>query len=265
MRRLYPFLCLLSLLGVAACLWLAPGASAVVLRLPGRTVGYQPPRSQGAAAAKQASAESKRLVYHGGPVMTSNTNYPLYWSPSGEAAYPAGYISGIDRWFADLAHDSGGLLNTDSILVQYGDTEGGFGYYNSHFGGAAHRHRSLSGRRLQSRGRLPHRRTAAGRAAELRRRPRAPGRSRARVLRTPATGRVDLLRSRRASVLGRDRALQVLRLPQLLQSGLRDIPLHRQPLRRHLRMRGRKPQRKPVGLRDLRRPRTRAQRHGHRS
>ena len=68
--------------------------------------------------------------------MTSNTNYPLFWAPGGEAAYPAGYISGIDRWFSDLAHDSGGLLNTDSILVQYGDNEGGFANYNSHFGGA---------------------------------------------------------------------------------------------------------------------------------
>ncbi len=136
MKRPHPFMCLLSLLVLTACLATASGASAVVLRLPGRTLGYQPPRSQAATDTKQASAESKLLVYHGGPVMTSNTNYPLYWAPAGEAAYPGGYIPGIDRWFGDLAHDSGGLLNTDSILVQYGDSEGGFGYYNSHFGGA---------------------------------------------------------------------------------------------------------------------------------
>ena len=135
MRRPNPFLCLLSLLGVAACLTVAPGASALVLRLPGRTVGYQPPRSQGAATSKRASVESKSVTYHGGPVMTSNTNYPLYWAPAGEGAYPAGYISGIDRWFTDLAHDSGGRLNTDSVLTQYGDSEGGFANYNSHFGG----------------------------------------------------------------------------------------------------------------------------------
>jgi hypothetical protein len=134
-RRLNPFLCLLSLLGVAACLAFAPGASAVVLQLPGRTVGYQPPQSQGAATTRRATAESKSVTYHGGPVMTSNTNYPLYWAPAGEGAYPAGYISGIDRWFTDLAQDSGGRLNTDSVLTQYGDSESGFANYNSHFGG----------------------------------------------------------------------------------------------------------------------------------
>jgi IPT/TIG domain len=148
MSRRIPLTCLVLLLGLAVCLLAAPGAGALVLRLPGRTVGYQPPIAQtrteqtaaaaapaGRHEARAASSESKLLTYHGGPVMTSNTNYPLYWAPGGESAYPAGYIAGIDRWFADLAHDSGGLLNTDSILVQYGDSEGGFGNYESHFGG----------------------------------------------------------------------------------------------------------------------------------
>ena len=155
MSRRIPLACLVFLLGLAACLLAASGAGANVLRLPGLTVGYQPPLAQQQTAAQQttaahattaaqrsepraepASAESKELKYHGGAVMTSNTNYPLYWAPAGESAYPAGYITGIDRWFADLAHDSGGLLNTDSVLVQYGDSEGGFANYNSHFGGA---------------------------------------------------------------------------------------------------------------------------------
>ena len=104
--------------------------------MPGLTVGYQPPVSQSKALAKPASKASKAITYHGGPVMTTNTNFPLYWAPAGESAYPAGYISGIDRWFSDLAHDSGNLLNTDSILVQYGDSEGGHANYDSHFGGA---------------------------------------------------------------------------------------------------------------------------------
>ena len=43
------------------------------------------------------------LEYHGGPVMTSNTNYPLYWDPAGAGEYPAGYQSGINKWFEDLA------------------------------------------------------------------------------------------------------------------------------------------------------------------
>ncbi len=147
MSRRIPRACLVLLLGMAACLLAASGAGAIVLRLPGRTVGYQPPLAQQKAAARQATVASRTapraeaasavlLAYHGGPVMTSNTNYPLFWAPAGESAYPSGYISGIDRWFGDLAHDSGGLLNTDSVLVQYGDSEGGFANYNSHFGGA---------------------------------------------------------------------------------------------------------------------------------
>ncbi len=135
MTRRIRLVCLLTMPVVLACLVWAAGASAIVLQLPGLTVGYQPPLGQGAAQTKRASAEAKQLKYEGGPVMTSNTNYPLYWAPGGEPAYPAGYISGIDRWFTDLAHDSGNLLNTDSILTQYGDKEGGFANYNSHFGG----------------------------------------------------------------------------------------------------------------------------------
>jgi hypothetical protein len=76
------------------------------------------------------------LLYHkGGPVMPSNTNYTLYWDPSGAPEYPAGYQAGIDRYFEDLAHDSGGLLNTDSILTQYSGN-GEIANYDSHFGGA---------------------------------------------------------------------------------------------------------------------------------
>lgn len=136
MSRRIALACLLLVPVLAACLVLANGASAVLVRLPGRTIGYQPPLGQAGAQTKRAGSEAKLLTYHGGPVMTSNTNYPLYWAPSGESAYPAGYISGIDRWFGDLAHDSGGLVNTDSVLVQYGDHEGGFANYDSHFGGA---------------------------------------------------------------------------------------------------------------------------------
>lgn len=136
MSRRIPLACLLLLLGVSGCLMVSAKASALVLRQPGLQLGYDPPGGHGAGNTKGASAEAKLVTYHGGPVMTSNTNYPLYWSPAGESAYPAGYISGIDRWFSDLAHDSGGVLNTDSVLVQYGEEGGGLANYNSHFGGA---------------------------------------------------------------------------------------------------------------------------------
>ena len=90
---------------------------------PGRTVTAARPNAKGGAK----PLSNKNVTYHGGPVMASNTNYAIYWDPSGGAAFPAGYMSGIDTWFEDLAHDSGGLMNADSLLVQYGAN------YDSHF------------------------------------------------------------------------------------------------------------------------------------
>ena len=52
------------------------------------------------------------MDYNGGPLMPSNTDYMLMWSPGGLGAYPAGYVSGLKQWFTDLAHDSGGVQNT---------------------------------------------------------------------------------------------------------------------------------------------------------
>ncbi len=45
-------------------------------------------------------------------------------------------MTGIDRFLEDLAHDSGLLSNTDSVLTQYGDSGGHLANYDSHFGGA---------------------------------------------------------------------------------------------------------------------------------
>jgi hypothetical protein len=126
-------------MGIVAA-WPA-SAPALITHLPGKTLSYQPvPGSSPQAKARPfANAKPKSgtaLQYHGGPVMTSNTNYTFYWAPSGAPAYPAGYEAGLNRYFEDLAVDSGGVQNTDSVLVQYGATGGQFANYNSHFGGA---------------------------------------------------------------------------------------------------------------------------------
>ncbi len=139
---------------LAAAMLLAVGAanaSALIVHVNGETFGYEPvpaagsrhateqASSQPAAAAKESTAKpaaKKPIEYHGGPIMPSNTNYALYWDPSGGPEYPGGYQSGINRYFEDLAHDSGGEQNTDSVLTQYGDEAGEFANYNSHFGGA---------------------------------------------------------------------------------------------------------------------------------
>jgi PKD repeat protein len=110
-------------------------ASAVVVRLQsGQSVSYQPLR--GPAKPKGFDLLLSNLDYNGGPIMPSNTNYAFYWRPPGAPAYPTGYQAGVNQYFEDLAHDSGGHENVESVAAQYNDAEGQFANYDSHFGGA---------------------------------------------------------------------------------------------------------------------------------
>jgi len=130
-------LLLAGVLGMLALALFAAGASAVVVRLPnGKRVSYRPLGRGAAFGPGLAAASTANLEYHGGPVMTSNTNYTFYWAPSGSPAYPAEYQSGVNRYLEDLAHDSGGDQNVDSIAVQYTNGAGEHANYDSHFGGA---------------------------------------------------------------------------------------------------------------------------------
>jgi len=124
----------------------AASASAVIVRVGARSLSYQP--VPGAGAQLQPSRmqalpglaplmrSGPPLEYHGGPVMPANADYAFYWDPAGAPVYPAGYQAGLDRYFEDLAHDSGGVQNTDSVLTQYGDEAGEFANYDSLFAGA---------------------------------------------------------------------------------------------------------------------------------
>jgi hypothetical protein len=67
--------------------------------------------------------------------MSSNSNYVFYWAPTGSPAYPSGYQTGLKQFFEDLAHDSGGEQNVESIARQYGDGGGKAANYNSKFAG----------------------------------------------------------------------------------------------------------------------------------
>lgn len=131
---------IVALLAVAIAAVGAASASAVIVHLSsGRTLSYQPPRGAGAFAIRPFASRpfaSKDLIYHGGPVMTSNTNYTFYWAPSGSPAYAAGYQSGVNRYLEDLAHDSGGNQNVDSVATQYTNGSSEAANYDSHFGGA---------------------------------------------------------------------------------------------------------------------------------
>jgi IPT/TIG domain len=118
----------------ALALW-ASSASAVIVHVSKhKALSYQPLR--GAHRLSASPFAGKNLVYHGGPVMASNTNYAFYWAPSGSTSYAAGYQAGVNKYLEDLAHDSGGSQNVDSVATQYTDEAGEAANYNSHFGGA---------------------------------------------------------------------------------------------------------------------------------
>lgn len=127
-----------SLVAVALLALGASSASAVLVELQnGKTVSYQPlGPAPGLSALRLAPLASENLSYHGGPVMTSNTNYTFYWSPSGASAYPAGYEAGVNAYLEGLAHDSGGNQNVDSVATQYSNGSGEAVAYDSHFAGA---------------------------------------------------------------------------------------------------------------------------------
>ncbi len=120
---------------------LASSASAVIMYLPnGQPVSYLPvPGKRPATTTRRAPHAFDELFsnldYNGGPVMASNTDYALYWSPKTATPYPGDYRSGINTYFEALAHDSGGHQNTDSVASQYNDAEGQFANYNVKFGG----------------------------------------------------------------------------------------------------------------------------------
>ncbi|MFL5832233.1 MAG: PKD domain-containing protein [Solirubrobacteraceae bacterium] len=104
-------------------------------RLPnGQTVSYQP-LAGGSTQVTPFDAVFTNMDYNGGPVMPSNTNYMVLWSPTGLSAYPPEYVGGLARYFRDLAHDSGGDQSVESVATQYNDLTGAFSSYDARFGG----------------------------------------------------------------------------------------------------------------------------------
>ena len=129
------------LTALAVFMLLPPGAMAVLRALPGgRVVSYQPLRTATPARTRFDTAFGN-VDYNGGPVMPSNTDYLIFWSPGGNSAYPGSgtppeYVTGIEQYFKDLQADSGGHQNADSVSAQYNDATGAFARYAVTFGGA---------------------------------------------------------------------------------------------------------------------------------
>lgn len=132
-RRLMGLLVLAGALVVSAVA--ASSASAVLKRLPnGQTVSYQP-LNNASSGVTPFDAVFTNMDYNGGPVMPSNTDAMVLWSPSGMGAYPPEFVHGIAQYFRDLAHDSGGDQNVDSVGPQYNDLTGAVANYKVKFGG----------------------------------------------------------------------------------------------------------------------------------
>jgi PKD domain len=133
----------LAALGAAlmVCGIATSSASAVLKRLPnGQVVSYQPMRSAAQQFVKPDSVFNN-MDYNGGPVMPSNIDIMLFWSPKGYTEYgspgnPPEYVTGIEQYWSDLQHDNGGDQNVDSISTQYGDLTGAFARYQVTYGGA---------------------------------------------------------------------------------------------------------------------------------
>jgi hypothetical protein len=81
-------------------------------------------------------------AYHGGPVMRGVTIHTIFWAPTGykfdgpPSPGVLGYEPLVQRFFSDVAHDSGQSSNVYSVVSQYGDG-GGPGAYGISYTEAA--------------------------------------------------------------------------------------------------------------------------------
>jgi hypothetical protein len=132
-----------AVLALGALLCAAPSALAGTTSRPfhprsGHAFGLMPPLGH----QEIASGANLPVVYHGGQVMRDVTVHTIFWAPSGYHFTPPpglltlSYEAQIQRFFADVAHDSGTPANAFSILNQYGDYSGS-GSYQINYNAAA--------------------------------------------------------------------------------------------------------------------------------
>src|ERR1700719_4551088 len=137
----------LGLAVLALSVWAAP-SGAVVAKVGRHAYGLTPirglnptalPSVQRALQASPLSATGPlpydsfgNLSYHGGPVMHGVTTHVVYWDPSGEFTATTKGI--VNKFFTDVANDSGLATNVFGVAGQYGDSTG-HALYSSTFGG----------------------------------------------------------------------------------------------------------------------------------
>jgi hypothetical protein len=86
----------------------------------GSILGMIPPASVSTAGGQitNSAPASGSLDYNGGPTMTTNTVYAIYWQPSGYK-FPDGYAANINQYFRDLQAASGKNGNVQDVATQY--------------------------------------------------------------------------------------------------------------------------------------------------
>ena len=128
MKRLLLFLLLLAIAAAAALsgrLQSAHGTTPSHIAGLVPPVGHVNPQDQ-----CNPPCGSGNLLYHGGPTMTTNKVYDIFWVPSGYSV-ASGYSSTINQFFTDVAHDSGMGSNVYATDTQYSGIQ-----YSSTFGGS---------------------------------------------------------------------------------------------------------------------------------
>lgn len=127
------------LIGLAALAVGAAPAGAVVASTPAGRIGYVPlngstPAQAGTPKGFTEPTGEPPLLYHGGPVMHSQTSYAIFWAPSGYS-FPTGYKTAIEGFLEHVATDSGKPSNVYSVSAQYTDGTGHAAYSDT-FGGS---------------------------------------------------------------------------------------------------------------------------------
>ena len=123
MRRL---VCLAVLVAAAVAVTSASaGAPDPSGAASGRALGMVPTWAASMATqwmngAYRATYGSGKLYNHGGPTQTTNTTYTIFWAPSNwSQGFPSGYSTLVNRYFADVAADSGKTTNVYYTATQY--------------------------------------------------------------------------------------------------------------------------------------------------
>ncbi|HEY2354983.1 MAG TPA: hypothetical protein VGH79_08825 [Gaiellaceae bacterium] len=77
-----------------------------------------PSNTQANGQLSNQAPASGSLYYNGGPIMSQNTTYTIFWQPSGYS-FPAGYVNNLNQYFKDLQATQGSNTNTYDNATQY--------------------------------------------------------------------------------------------------------------------------------------------------